>query len=138
MIYNGFDPYYGVGDMNDPYLDAAIADAQRAGVLVSAIYEPSVGRVGRSRIVNHWGQLFLEKLAQETGGRAYYVGFFGQAPDFTPYLNDLTNRLNHQYILAFVPEPQKKPGLQPVKVKTELHNINLTGPSYVYVPADHQ
>jgi len=137
MITNGLDPYYGIGDMNDPYLDAAIADAQRAGVLVSAIYEPSVGRASRNQFFSYWGQMYLNKLTQETGGQSYYIGFFGQAPDFTPYLNDLTNRLNHQYILAFVPEPQKKSGLQPVKVKTELHNVNLTGPSQVYVPANH-
>lgn len=137
MITNGFDPYYGIGDLNDPYLDAAIESAQRAGVLVSAIYEPSVGRLGRGYVLNYWGQIYLNKLAQETGGQAYYIGFYGQAPDFTPYLNDLSNRLNHQYILAFVPEPQKKPGMQPVKVKTELHNVNLTGPSHVYVPATH-
>jgi hypothetical protein len=48
MITNGFDPYYGTGDMLDPYLDAAIEDSQRAGVLVSAIYQPGVGHIGHS------------------------------------------------------------------------------------------
>lgn len=137
MITNGFDPYYGIGDLNDPYLTAAIHDAQRGGVLVDAIYEPSIGRLGRSYTINYWGQIYLAKLAAETGGQAYYIGFYGQAPDFTPYLNDISNRLNHQYILAFVPEPQKKPGMQPLKVKTELHNVNLSGPSQVFVPANH-
>jgi hypothetical protein len=124
MITNGFDPY----------LDAAIEDSQRAGVVVSAIYEPSVGHVGHSYWLSYWGQLYLAKLTEESGGEAYYIGFTGQAPDFTPYLKDLSNRLNHQYILAFVPKPQKKAGMQPVKLKTELHNIDLVAARRIYVP----
>jgi hypothetical protein len=138
MITNGFDPYYGTGDMLDPYLDAAIEDSQRAGVLVSAIYAPSVGHMGHSYWLNYWGQMYLAKLAEDTGGEAYYIGFTGPSPDFGPYLKDLTTRLNHQYILGFVPKPQKKSGMQFVKLKTELHDIDLVGASRVYVPATPQ
>src|ERR1700758_3385447 len=35
MATDGIDLYYGTGDLQDPYLDAAIDDAQRAGILVS-------------------------------------------------------------------------------------------------------
>jgi hypothetical protein len=135
MITNGFDPYYGIGDLEDPYLDAAIEDSQRAGVIVSAIYEPGVGHLGHSYWLNYWGQLYLAKLAEETGGEAYYIGFTGPAPDFTPFLQDISNRLNHQYILGFAPEPQKKAGMRSVKLKTELHNIDLIGANRVYIPA---
>jgi hypothetical protein len=138
MITNGFDPYYGIGDMLDPYLDAAIEDSQRSGVIVSAIYEPSVGHIGHSYWLNYWGQMYLAELCEETGGEAYYIGFTGQAPDFTPYLKDLSNRLNHQYILGFAPEPQKKAGMRSVKLKTELHNVDLMGANRVYVPASSQ
>jgi hypothetical protein len=142
MITNGFDPYYGpyygMGDMLDPYLDAAIEDSQRAGVIVSAIYEPSVGHIGHSYWLSYWGQMYLAKLTEETGGEAYYIGFYGQAPDFTPYLKDLSTRLNHQYILGLIPKPQKKAGMQAVKLKTELHNVDLTAASRVYVPATLQ
>ena len=135
MITNGFDPYYGTGDMLDPYLDAAIEDSQRAGVLVSAIYQPGVGHVGHSYWLNYWGQLYLAKITEETGGEGYYIGFTGPAPDFGPYLKDLANRLNHQYILGFVAKPEKKAGMRSVKVKTELQNVDLIGASRVYVPA---
>jgi len=138
MITNGFDPYYGTGDMLDPYLDAAIEDSQRAGVLVSAIYAPSVGHIGHSYWLNYWGQMYLSKLTEETGGEGYYLGFVGPSPDFSPYLKDLTNRLNHQYWLAFVPKPQKKAGMQSIKLKTELHDVDLVGASRVYVPATPQ
>jgi hypothetical protein len=46
--------------------------------------------------------------------------------------------LNHQYILGFVPKPEKKAGMRSVKVKTELQNVDLIGASRVYVPAIQQ
>jgi hypothetical protein len=135
MITNGSDPYYGVGDTQDPYLTAAIEDCQRAGILVSAIYAPGAGHFGHSHWINYWGQIYLSKLTEETGGEGYYIGFFGAAPDFSPYLKDAADRLNHQYLLTFVAQPQKKSGLQPVKLRTELHNVDLVSADEVYVPA---
>ncbi|HUN62659.1 MAG TPA: hypothetical protein VMU53_11750 [Candidatus Sulfotelmatobacter sp.] len=136
MISNGYDPYYATADLLDPYLEAAITDAQRAGVIVSAIYEPGIGHIGHSYWLSYWGQMYLAKLTEETGGEGYYIGFNGQAPDFSPYLKDLSDRLNHQYILGFIPKPQKKAGMQPVKLKTELHNVDLVGAARVYVPGN--
>jgi hypothetical protein len=135
MISNGIDLYYGSGDMLDPYLAAAIEDSQRAGILVSAIYAPGVGHFGHSYWLNYWGQLYLARVAEETGGESYYIGFTGPSPDFNPFLKDLANRLNHQYLLTFLAKPEKKAGMQPVKLKTELHNIDLVGASRVFVPA---
>jgi len=135
MITNGSDPYYGVGDTQDPYLAAAIEDCQRAGILVSAIYAPGAGHFGHSHWINYWGQIYLSKLTEETGGEGYYIGFFGAAPDFSPYLKDAADRLNHQYLLTFVAQPQKKSGLQTVKLRTELHNVDLVSADEVYVPA---
>lgn len=135
MITSGADPYYGTGDTQDPYLTAAIEDCQRAGILVSAIYAPAGGHFGHSHWLNYWGQIYLSKLTEETGGEGYYIGFFGAAPDFSPFLKDAADRLNHQYLLTFLAQPQKKSGLQPVKLKTELHNVDLVSADAVYVPA---
>jgi len=135
MVTNGVDPYYGIGDTMDPYLTAAIADCQRAGILVSAIYAPGAGHFGHSYWINYWGQIYLAKLTEETGGEGYYIGFVGSAPDFSPYLKDATNRLDHQYLLTFLAQPHKKSGLRPVKLRTELHNVDLVSADEVYVPA---
>ena len=134
MVTNGVDPYYGTGDTFDPYLASAIEDSQRAGILVSSIYAPGGGHFGHSYWLNYWGQIYLAKLTEETGGEGYYIGFTGPAPDFSPYLRDATDRLNHQYLLTFLAKPQKKNGLQPVKLRTELHNVDLVSASRVYVP----
>jgi hypothetical protein len=50
----------------------------------------------------------------------------------------MANRLNHQYILEFVPTPQKKAGMRSVKLETELHNVDLIAASQVYIPAIRQ
>jgi hypothetical protein len=135
MISNGSDPYYGTGDTLDPYLEAAIEDCQRGGILVSAIYAPGAGHFGHSHWLNYWGQIYLSKLTEETGGEGYYIGFTGPAPDFSPFLKDVANRLDHQYLLTFLAQPQRKSGLQPVKLRTELRNVDLVSAAQVYVPA---
>src|SRR5712672_3492186 len=68
------------------------------------------------------------------GGQAYFLGF--ETPvSFAPYLEDLSRRLNHQYLLAFLAKPEKKPGLQRVRVKTEVKNVELVAATKVFVPA---
>ena len=135
MVTNGYDPYYGIGDTEDPYLSAAIDDCQRAGIVVSAIYAPGAGHFGHSYWLNYWGQNYLTKLTEETGGEGYYLGFTGASPDFSPYLKNAAERLNHQYILVFLANPGDKSGLHSVKLRTESHNVDLTAASRVYVPA---
>jgi hypothetical protein len=135
MVSDGVDSYYGSGDLQDPYLSAAIDDCQRAGVVVFAIYTPGVGHYGHSYWRTYWGQLYLAQLAEETGGESYYIGFNGPPVSFTPYLNDLDHRLTRQYLLTFIAKPEKKSGLQRVKVTTEVPNAELVAADRVYVPA---
>lgn len=135
MVSDGIDLYYESGDMADPYLSAAIEDAQRAGVLVFAIYTPGVGHYGHSYWRTYWGQLYLAQVAEETGGEAYSIGFSGPPVSFTPYLDDLEHRLTRQYFLTFTAKPQKKSGLQRVKLRTEVPNAELVSAARVYVAA---
>lgn len=133
MATDGIDPYYRTPDFLDPYLDAAISDAQRAGMLVSAIYTPGVGHFGHSYWMSYWGQLYLSELADKTGGEAYYIGFMGPPVAFAPYLEQFSRRLGSQYLLTFLAKPPKKAGLQPVKIRTELHDVDLVAPAQVFV-----
>ena len=133
MATDGVDLFYGTGDLQDPYLDAAIDDAQRAGILVSAIYTPGVGHFGHSYWQAYWGQLYLSELAEKTGGEAYYIGFSGPPVSFTPYLDQFSQRLGHQYFLTFLAKPPKKPGLQKIRVRTEVKNVDLVTAQQVYV-----
>ena len=68
MVTSGADPLGGSGITN-PYLDAAIEDAQRAGIIVYAIYAPGTGHAGHSYWRMSWGQNYLAELADETSER---------------------------------------------------------------------
>lgn len=135
VVSDGIDRFYGTGDLQNPYLDAAIADAQKAGVLVFAIYNPGVGHFAHSYWQTYWGQLYLSKLTDETGSESYYIGFSGAPVSFAPYLDDVTHRLAYQYLLAFLAKPPKKSGLQPVRITTEVPNVDLVAAHEVYVQA---
>ncbi|HEY3975500.1 MAG TPA: hypothetical protein VGM18_21050 [Candidatus Sulfotelmatobacter sp.] len=135
MISDGIDRYYGSGDVQDPYLQTAIDDAVRAGILVSAIYNPGAGHFGHSYWQTYWGQIYLSELAEKTGGEAYYIGFNGPAVSFGPYLQDVERRLGHQYFLTFLAKPPRKAGFQQVKLSTEVPNADLVSAGRVWVPA---
>ena len=134
VVSDGIDRLGGTGIAN-PYVDEAIVEAQRAGVIIYTIYAGGVGRYGRSIWRINWGQNYLSEIAEETGGEAFYLG--SETPiSFTPYLDDLNRRLNHQYLLAFFAKPEKKAALVRVKLRTEVSNAELVAAEKVYVPAE--
>ena len=138
MASDGIDRYYDSGDLQDPYLDAAIDDAGRAGIIVFAVYTPGAGHFGHSYWQSHWGQIYLSRVAEETGGESYYIGFTGGPVAFDPYLEDMEKHLNNQYLLTFNAKPQKKNGWQRIKVTTEVPNAELVSAHKVWVPAAMQ
>jgi hypothetical protein len=137
MITDGIDRYWGSGPDN-AYVDTVIEQAQRAGVLVYTIYTPGEGHYGHSYWRTYWGQNYLSQLADETGGEGYYL--IGSAPpvSFTPYLSDVTRKLGNQYLLTFIAKPQKKAGMERIKLQTEIPNAELVSADKVYVPATPQ
>jgi len=133
MITDGIDRYWGSGPGN-PYVDSVIEQAQRAGVIVFSIYTPGEGHYGHSFWRMNWGQNYLSQVGDETGGEAFYLGS-GAPVSFAPYLEDITRRLGRQYLLTFIAKPQKKAGMQRVKLQTEVPNAELVSVDRVYVPA---
>ena len=133
MVTDGIDRYWGSGP-DDPYVSSTIDQAQRAGVVVFAIYMPGVGHYGHSFWRMNWGQNYLSQIADETGGEAYYLGN-GAPVSFSPYLDDLSGRLGRQYWLTFLAQAEKKAGFQQVKLQSELPNVDLVSADRVYVPA---
>jgi len=133
MITDGIDRYYGEFNLQDPYLDAAIDDALRARVMVSAIYEPSAGHYGHSYWESYWGQLYLSDVADMTGGEAYYIGFTGPPVSFAPYLDQMVGRLSRQYLLTFLAQRPKKARWQTVRLNCEQPNVDLVAPKKVWV-----
>jgi len=133
MVSDGIDRFGGGGPSN-PYVDSAIDEAQRAGVIIYSIYMPGVGHYGHSFWRMNWGQNYLSQISDETGGESYYLGF-GAPVSFAPYLDDLNHRLTRQYLLTFLAKPEKKAGFQQFKLRTEVPNAELVAADRVYVPA---
>jgi hypothetical protein len=133
MISDGIDRFYG-GGLSNPYVDSAIEEAQKAGILVDAIYARGIGHFGHNMFRVNFGQMYLSQVAAETGGESYINGF-DTPVSFTPFLDDLRARFDNQFKLGFLAKPGKKPGLESVKLKTEVPDIELVHASRVWVPA---
>lgn len=133
MVTDGIDRYYDTGDLEDPYLQEAIDAATRAGVIVSAIYNPGAGHYAHSYWQSYWGQIYLSQMTDKTGGEAYYIGFNSPPVSFSPYLDDLGRRLSHQYFLTFVAKLPKKAGWQQVRLRTEVQGVDLVSAGRVWV-----
>jgi hypothetical protein len=77
-------------------IDRAIAEANRRNVSVYSFYAPSVGLTSRSRLAASYGQSSLNRVSDETGGRAFFQGVNGFVT-FDSYFNRLRDELNRHY-----------------------------------------
>jgi len=117
LITSGIDPTGGNGPVN-PYLDTAIADAQREGIIVYTIYIPGLGGASRNPYPLNSGQSFLEQLTTATGGRTY-IPVSNRADSLGSVLDELAGLLEHQYRVTLVPKSGDKVGLKDVKLVIE-------------------
>jgi hypothetical protein len=129
MVTDGVDRYSGGRfDPENPYVQAATSDAQKAGVVVYSIYFRGAGRFDRSFVATDGGQNYLTQLSGATGGKVYLQGF-GNPVSFAPFLSDIQRKLQNQYELTF--SSTAKPGLQGLRVKTSQPNTSLEFPARV-------
>ncbi len=134
MITDGVDLYYGSRyDPNDPYVQAAISDSQKAGIIVHSIFYKDTGRFDNSQWTQAGAQNYLLQVSDSTGGRAYWQGF-GNPVSFAPFLDDLATRLKNQYELGILAKPGNKPQLQTLKVKVNTPGTKVDAPQRILVP----
>jgi len=134
MISNGIDPT-ATKELLDPTADAAIEAAQRAGIIVFAIYHPSAEYLTTDPSKIYAGQVQLAHVATETGGEAYLVGF-GPLPSLAPFLGDLWDHLSNQYMMEFLAIPgENGPALQAIEVRSDLTDVDIMAPAKALVPA---
>jgi hypothetical protein len=129
MLTDGVDPYWGTSTMDDPYLDTAVRDALKNGVMVYSVYLRGAGLYGRNSWVTTFGQSRLNEPCEETGGYAYFQGFTDPVT-IAPFLSDFQDRLQNQYRVTF--EASHDKGVQPVKIRTELPGLKIEGPTRIY------
>ena len=131
MLTDGVDRYYDAAVVEDPYVDAAIQDTLKQGVMVYSIYLRGAGLYGRGNWATTIAQSRLTDVSAETGGYAYFLGFTDPVT-ISPFLKDFQDRLANQYQVTIAALNRK--GLQPVKLRTELPGLKVEGPTRIYVP----
>lgn len=132
MITDGVDNYERRFDPDDPYVDAAINDSVRAGLIVYSIYWKDMGRSNNGWYETNAGQNLLQIVTQATGGNSYWQGI-GNPVTLQPYFQDLRRRLNHQYELSFTAPSNGKPEIASMKVDLKVPSAKVNAPQRVLV-----
>jgi hypothetical protein len=77
----------------------AVKEAQKRNVAVYSFYAPTVGLTSWNRRAISYGQSSLNRLSNETGGRAFFQG--SSFVTFDSYFDRLRSALNDQYARAY-------------------------------------
>ena len=102
LISDGLDTSRGFDETSAGHtvdIDRAIKEANRRNVAIYSFYAPSVGLTGACFIAASYGQSSLNRVSNETGGKAFFQG----ATDFVTfdsYFNRLRQELNRAYATA--------------------------------------
>lgn len=125
FLRGGWAPFY-------PDVDSAIERAQRENINLWSIYYPAQGRRTRSFALATLAQNNLSKMTGETGGETYYLGT--SAPvSIKAYLEEIQLHLNNQYLLTFAGDGGAKGKLVPLRLKSELPNVDFSHANNAYV-----
>jgi len=80
-------------------IDRVIGEANKKEVAVFSFYAPSVGLTSYNRLAASYGQSSLNRVSNETGGKAFFQGITGFVT-FDSYFSRLRETLNRQYAKA--------------------------------------
>jgi VWFA-related protein len=132
LISSGIEALGGGFAPENPYVNKAIRDAQRAGVVVYGIYNPSAGHFGHTLWRITYGQNLLSQIADETGGEAY-VNTFGAPVDLSPYFRSLLDALDRQFLMTFSIKPEGKSEFESLSVRVREKDADVAAPTAIYV-----
>jgi hypothetical protein len=130
MITNGVDEYGQPGDMQDQYVQSAIRDAVKSGLVVYSIYWSDRGQFGGAN--SGFGQSLMTEVTEATGGASYYTGMSNPV-SLQPYLQDIEWRLENQYRLSFASSLKGKPEVKRLALHVGGPAAKVVAPQQVYV-----
>jgi len=102
LISDGLDTSHGFDSTAAGHtidIERTISAANKRRVSVFSFYAPSVGLTSQSRLAASYGQSSLNRLSNDTGGRAFFQGTTGFVT-FDSYFSRLRETLNRQYARA--------------------------------------
>lgn len=162
LVSGGVDPFNRRYDPDDPYVQAAVIDSVRAGLVVYPIYwrnrSNASGFSAQGQSVNGFsmgqgsttrnsssstgdssslaqivdGESLLVSLTQATGGKSYWLGSDNPV-SFKEYLEDIALRLKNQYELGFSARLDGKPSIESLKLKAKVFASEVDAPEQVLV-----
>lgn len=133
LVSDGLDVSRGL-DSSSPTqsvdLDQAILKAQRKSVAVYSFYNAaSLTENGNSILVSN-AQGSLNRLSDETGGRAFFQGSLSPV-SFDPFFRDLNAALNRQFALTYL-STHLKEGYHKVEVNSTNPEVKIEYPKGYY------
>lgn len=129
MISDGVDPWERRFDPEDLYVQTAIRDSVRAGLVVYTMYWRGQGTRG----AGFAGQNLLNQVSEATGGQSYSIGT-GNPVSLAPYFTEVRRCLGNQYALSIATEHQgSKPEVADLKLHIQGIEAKVTTPQQVFV-----
>jgi len=111
-------------------LDKAILRAQKKSVAVFSIFSPSSSNPNENSTLTLFGQGSLQKLSDETGGRAFFQGSIAPV-SFVPFFKDLSILLSRQFLLTYLSTHMKR-GYYKVQVSSTNPEVKVEHPRGYY------
>ena len=133
LLADGIDRFR--GDPFSPDVTATYETAQKAGVIIHALFTSGVDRVSRNFFRVGQGQSNLAQISDATGGESFFQGT--QTPiSFAPFLAQLEMVLKNQYWLSWPTgrSNKAKGELRSFRVTTEIGNVEIAAPQRIFVP----
>jgi VWFA-related protein len=129
LISDGLDVSHGIdssGPTQSLDLQRAITEAQRRSVAVYSFYAPAALTANDSQLIGN-AQSSLQRLSDETGGRAFFQGF--SAPtSFEPFIKELNSALDRQIALTYLSTHPNK-GFHRVKITSSTPGVEISYPA---------
>jgi VWFA-related protein len=128
LVSDGLDISHGVDSISVTQsvdLQRAINDAQRRSIAVYAFYAPTVGT--QNAILTGAAQSSLQRLADESGGRAFFQGT-GPPVSFDPFIRDLSVSLDKQVALTYLSTHPEK-GFHKIQVRSSSPGVEVDHPA---------
>ncbi len=133
LISDGLDAsggLSGASPLQSLELDKSILRAQRNGVAIYSFYASgSLTEGGNGQLISY-AQSSLNRLSDETGGKAFFQGSF-TAISFEPFFSDLNLMLNRQFALTYLSTHLRK-GYHRVKVSSTNAEVKIEHPNGYY------
>lgn len=129
LVSDGLDISRGVSSVSASQsidLERAINEAQRRSVAIYSFFAPTTTSLSSSSLMAN-AQSSLQRLSDETGGRAFFQGL-GVPTSFDPFIRELSSTLDRQIALTYLSTHPGK-GFHKLKITSSRPDVHVNYPT---------